>query len=88
MLDLFAGVNAGFSWLDQRLVQDAPLGDVHNAGPAWVLGVAAGLDVPISAGWSAHVFWELDEWFYRETGQPDPSASFHAKGVVGLGYRF
>jgi hypothetical protein len=88
LLDLFAGLNLGFAWLDQRLEQDAPASEVTHEGPAWVVGLAAGLDVPIASGWSAHLFWELDEWIYRRTGRSDPSASLHVKGAVGLGHRF
>ncbi len=88
LIDLFAGLNLGFAWLDQRLEQDSPPSEVEHSGPAWVVGLTAGLDVPITAGCSAHLFWELDEWIYRRTGRSDPSASLHVKGALGLGYRF
>ena len=88
LLDLFAGVNVGASWLWQRFDGVAPLPDASYSGLAGLIGLEGGLDVPFAGGWSANVFWELDEWLYVEAGQSDPSTSFHVKGSVGVAYRF
>jgi len=88
LLDLFAGVNVGAHWLWQRFEGTAPLPDASYSGLAGLVGLLGGLDVPFAGGWSAQLFWELDEWLYVEAGQADPTTSFHVKGSVGVAYRF
>lgn len=88
LLDLFAGLNVGAHWLWQRFDGVAPLPDASYSGLAGLVGLIAGLDVPFAGGWSAQLFWELDEWIYVEAGQSDPTTSFHVKGNLGIAYRF
>jgi len=88
LLDLFTGLNVGASWLWQRFDGVEPLPDATYSGLAGLVGLLGGVDVPFAGGWSAQLFWELDEWIYVEAGQSDPSTSFHVKGNVGIAYRF
>ena len=88
LLDLFAGLNVGAHWLWQRFDGEAPLPDASYSGLAGLVGLLGGLDVPFAGGWSAQLFWELDEWLYVEAGEADPTTSFHVKGSVGVAYRF
>jgi hypothetical protein len=88
LLDLFAGVNLGAWWLHQRFQAAAPLPDESHDGLAALLGLLVGLDVPLGAGWSAQVSWEVDEWLYPQVGMPDPVTSVSVRGALGVGYRF
>jgi hypothetical protein len=89
LLDLFAGLNLGASWLRQRVAHDdVRLGDETHDGLSVTVGLMGGLDLPISGGLSTQLFWELDELIYRRQGLDDLAASLAVKGTLGLAYRF
>ena len=89
LLDLFAGLNLGASWLRQRVAHDDErLGEETHDGLSVTVGLMGGLDLPISGGLSTQLFWELDELIYRKQGVDELAAFLTVKGTLGLAYRF
>ena len=80
-LDMFFGVNLGFNWSHQRLVN----GETHS-GTTAIGGVVAGLDLPLWSRLALQLFWEVDAHVLRVNGVADGSVAL--KGAVGLAWMF
>ncbi|MBI5525048.1 MAG: caspase family protein [Deltaproteobacteria bacterium] len=80
-LDVLAGANVGAGYNRQKYANQT-----EYAATAFIYGPAAGINVPIGAGFSAQTFFELD--FYVLYLDNKLTQTNSLKGTFGVGYEF
>jgi hypothetical protein len=80
-LDLLAGANVGAGYNRQKYTNQT-----EYDATTFVYGPAAGLDVPIGAGFSAQTFFEMDFYVLYLDNKLTQTSSL--KGTFGVGYEF